>query len=35
VEEIIPPKYNSQSQLEFEVKDSYLIKELMIHVESK
>ena len=35
VEEIIPPKYNSQSQLEFEVKDSHLIKELMINVESK
>ena len=34
-EEIIPPKFNSQSQLEFEVKDSHLIKDLMIDVESK
>jgi hypothetical protein len=33
--EMIPPKYNSESQLEFEVKDSHLIKEMTIFVESK
>jgi hypothetical protein len=32
--EIIPPKYNSQSELEIEVKDSHLIKELTINVYS-
>ena len=33
--EMIPAKYNSQSSLEIEIKDSHLIKEMTIDVESK
>lgn len=34
-QEMIPAKYNSQSSLEIEIKDSHLIKEMTIDVESK
>jgi len=33
--EVIPAKYNSQSNLEVEIKDSHIIKEMTIDVESK